>query len=84
MRPTLQLFFSLENALVKLDAEKKRMDDLNTRDEANETKFASLQKTLDMLVNGETKKTMDSKHVHTRRNLMFLIVLLYHFLSIIS
>lgn len=46
---------------MKLDAEKKRMDDLSTRDEANETKFAALQKTLDMLVNGETKKAMDSK-----------------------
>ena len=57
------LFHSLENALVKLDAEKKRMDDLNTRDEANETKFAALQKTLDMLVNGETKKAMDCKGV---------------------
>lgn len=52
---------SLENALVKLEAEKKRMDDLNTRDEANETKFAALQKTLDMLVNGETKKALDSE-----------------------
>ena len=35
------------------------MDDLSTRDEANETKFSALQRTLDMLVNGEGKKAMD-------------------------
>lgn len=53
--------YSLENALVKLNAEKARMDDLSTRDEANETKFAALQRTLDLLVNGEGKKAMDCK-----------------------
>ena len=51
----------LENALVKLKAEKGRMDEIATRDEANETKFAALQKTLDLLVSGETKKTVGSE-----------------------
>jgi type I site-specific restriction endonuclease len=48
----------LETALVKLKAERDRMDDQATRDQANETKFTALQQTLDLLVSGETKKSI--------------------------
>ena len=37
------------------------MDELTTRDAANEAKFAGLSRTLEMLVKGETLKTMDGK-----------------------
>jgi hypothetical protein len=63
----LSVCVSLEVSLQKLDAERRRMDELTTRDAANEAKFAALSKTLEMLVKGETQKTLDGERKKEKR-----------------
>lgn len=49
------IFHSLENALLKYKSEKLRLDEISSRDEANDARFKMLSKQLDLLVKGDLK-----------------------------
>jgi hypothetical protein len=46
---------SLENALLKYQSEKRRLDEISARDDANDARFQMLSKQLELIVKGEIK-----------------------------